>query len=299
MNLLKNKVFFFLLIFSLLILQAQVFGQAKNFRFVVEERLARTPVMKGSKMSVGIRLEEVCDVDNDKVADRVFREYGAIFVVGKEGMLLPPKCVFSNDSEVQAYQSAAKVRTQNISGTTITLQEKAMDDLLAAVAEAGKKNLRISPRGGSIAAKRSYQETVDLWYSRFNPGLTYWTGRGRISRREAEMVRTWGLQKQVGQVLEWEKQGIWFSKDLSKSILYSVAAPGASQHIFMLALDVEQYANRAVREILANHGWFQTVRSDLPHFTYLGVPNDKNKLESLGLKSVSSGGQTFWVPNLD
>ncbi len=96
--------------------------------------------------------------------------------------------------------------------------------------------------------------------------------------------------------MEWESKGLYFSKDLSKSILFSVAAPGASQHIFMLALDVEQFANKNVREILADHGWFQTVLSDLPHFTYLGVK--ESELPALGLKKVTHGGQIFWIPNI-
>jgi hypothetical protein len=111
------------------------------------------------------------------------------------------------------------------------------------------------------------------------------------------MVKTWNIQKQVAQVLDWEKKGYYFSKDFSKSILYSVAAPGASQHIFMLALDVEQFASKPVRDILARHGWFQTVKSDLPHFTYLGV--EESRLPALGLKSVMVSGQKFWIPNID
>jgi hypothetical protein len=76
-----------------------------------------------------------------------------------------------------------------------------------------------------------------------------------------------------------------------------VAAPGASQHIFMVALDVEQFANKAVRDILAAHGWFQTVKSDMPHFTYLGVK--ETELPALGLKREFSGGQKFWIPNVN
>ncbi len=37
-----------------------------------------------------------------------------------------------------------------------------------------------------------------------------------------------------------------------------------------------------VREILAKHGWFQTVVSDQPHFTFLGVP--ENQLVEFGIK---------------
>ncbi len=296
MNLKKINILIFSSVVFLLINQIQVFGQTANFRFVLEERLAKAEIYRNGKKTTGIRLDEVCAVDADPVSERVFREYGAIFVAGN-GVRFPVKCVFADDSEVRSYQASANPKSQNIGGTVIELQEPAMTALLEAIADAKQKNLRITPRGGSIAAKRSYQDTVDLWYSRFNPALNYWTAKGKISRREAEMVKGWNIQKQVAQVLQWESKGWYFSKDLSKSILYSVAAPGASQHIFMLALDVEQFANKSVRDILAKHGWFQTVKSDLPHFTYLGV--DASKLDSLGLKKVANNGQIFWIPNLD
>src|SRR5205085_2247542 len=72
-------------------------------------------------------------------------------------------------------------------------------------------------------------------------------------------------------VLELERAGLFFSKDLSKSILRSVAAPGASQHLAMLAFDASEFQDARVRDLLARCGWFQTVLSDLPHFTYLGL----------------------------
>jgi hypothetical protein len=65
----------------------------------------------------------------------------------------------------------------------------------------------------------------------------------------------------------------------------------------MLALDVEQYSNASVRKILADHGWFQTVKSDMPHFTYLGVK--ESELPSLGLRPVNVDGQKFWIPNVE
>ena len=89
---------------------------------------------------------------------------------------------------------------------------------------------------------------------------------------------------------------MFFSKDLSKTIIYSVAPPGTSQHLSMLALDVGENENPKVREILARHGWYQTVQSDLPHFTFLGV--QESDLEKLGLKKVSDGGRLFWLPNI-
>src|SRR5205085_2267606 len=47
---------------------------------------------------------------------------------------------------------------------------------------------------------------------------------------------------------------------------------------------------------LAHHGWFQTVLSDLPHFTYLGL--DERHLPARGLRRVEAGGQSFWIPNI-
>ena len=258
-----------------------------NFTNVVEDRLTKI---------YGKKLNQICPIETDAVANRVFKEYGAIFVSNNGGKL-PARCVFDDENQVSAFQSGANPKTAVIGGTSITLQEKAMNSLLEAVAEAKQQKLRITPRGGSIAASRSYQDTAGLWNSRFFPALNYWVGKGKISRQEAENAKSLAIHGQVAQVLEWESKGLYFSKDLSKSILFSVAAPGASQHIFMLALDVEQFANKEVRKILANHGWFQTVKSDLPHFTYLGVK--ESELPLLGLKAITVGGQKFWIPNIE
>ena len=79
-----------------------------------------------------------------------------------------------------------------------------------------------------------------------------------------------------------------------------MAAPGASQHLSMLAFDVKQYEDELVERALNRHGWFRTVASDLPHFTYLG--HEEKSLERLGLKQVSlkydNSDYRFWVPDL-
>ena len=64
----------------------------------------------------------------------------------------------------------------------------------------------------------------------------------------------------------------------------------------MLAFDVKEYENAKVRAILAKHGWYQTVVSDLPHFTFLGAA--ESELKELGLKRVKNGGRVFWVPDI-
>ena len=104
------------------------------------------------------------------------------------------------------------------------------------------------------------------------------------------------LSEQVSAVLELEQDGIFFSKDFSKSVLYSIAAPGTSQHIAMLAFDANEFLDGRVRELFGANGWFQTVLSDLPHFTYLGLR--EAELPERGLKRAVVNGQTFWIPDV-
>ena len=58
----------------------------------------------------------------------------------------------------------------------------------------------------------------------------------------------------------------------------------------------DEFADARVREILAEHGWFQTVLSDLPHFTFLGLKEEE--LPTRGLKNVEVDGQKFWIPDV-
>jgi hypothetical protein len=51
-----------------------------------------------------------------------------------------------------------------------------------------------------------------------------------------------------------------------------------------------------VRQIMSEQGWFQTVLSDLPHFTFLGLR--ESELAGRGLKHVEVDGQGFWIPNV-
>lgn len=283
-------------------------AQAVTIETVLSQRLAlkeRLVIVKGKNVTKkGIALSEVCDLA-DPVSSRVFREYGAMWVGNNDAFAgfkqnsdgsFVADCVFDSENEVSLYHSSVGSKTLNLGGTTVTLREDAMDALVAARAEALAAKLNITPRGGSTAARRTFDDTLRLWRSRFLPGLEHWVALGKISRAEADAAKRLEIRKQVAQVLAWEENGWFFSKDFSKSILYSVAAPGASQHIFMVALDVEQFGSPKVRSILAKHGWFQTVKSDLPHFTYLGV--EEKQLPALGLEPVTVGGQKFWIPRI-
>src|SRR4051812_14867275 len=241
-----------------------------------------------------IMVDNICP-PSDPVARRILEEYGAIFVADKK-VTLPPVCIFTNEAQVEQFHNQAGFKAEFISYDEVELQPEAMKHLLKAREEAQKEGLDITPRDGAEAGRRNYEDSVRLWNSRFEPALEYWLGQGRLTAEQVERLKSLPLSEQIAEVLELEKIGIYFSKDLSKSILYSIAAPGTSQHIAMLAFDVNEFENPRVREIMAKHGWFQTVLSDLPHFTFLGLK--EKDLPKHGLRSVEMNGQTFWIPNV-
>jgi hypothetical protein len=241
----------------------------------------------------GTSIEDICPSD-DPVARRVLHDYGAMFV-GADNVLPPSLCVFTSEELVERFQKDAGLVAATIGDAVIELQPAAMSALLEARAIARAEGLQVSPRDGAEAARRSYADTVRLWNSRFLPALNHWTRAGRLSEPQAERLRSLPVHEQVPEVLELEQEGIFFSKDLSKSVLYSIAAPGTSQHIAMLAFDANEFHDQRVREILAQHGWFQTVLSDLPHFTFLGLAEEE--LPGRGLKRVEVDGHAFWIPD--
>ena len=241
-----------------------------------------------------IKVENLCP-PADPVARRILEEYGAIFLADKK-VLPPPVCIFTNEDQVTRFQEQAGFKSEFMSFDHVELQPAALKQLLKAREDAQKEGLDITPRDGAEAARRNYDDSVRLWYSRFEPALEYWLGQGRLTAEQVERLKKLPLAQQIAEVLDLEKDGIYFSKDLSKSILYSIAAPGTSQHIAMLAFDVNEFDNPRVREIMAKHGWFQTVLSDLPHFTFLGLK--EKDLPKRGLRSVEVNGQVFWIPNV-
>lgn len=240
------------------------------------------------------KIETLCP-PSDPVARRILEEYGAIFLAHKK-VTPPPVCIFTNEDQVTKFQDDAGFEAEVIGYDEVVLQPEALKQLNKAREEAQKEGLDITPRDGAEAARRNYEDSVRLWNSRFQPALDYWLSQGRLTEQDVTRLRSLPLSQQVAEVLELEKTGIYFSKDLSKSILYSIAAPGTSQHIAMLAFDVNEFLNPRVREIMAKHGWFQTVLSDLPHFTFLGLK--EKDLPKHGLRSLEINGQVFWIPNV-
>jgi len=239
-------------------------------------------------------LAEICP-PMDHVSRRMLEDYGAMFVA-TPAVRPPPTCVFNSEEAVQDFQLAAGFTAATIDGAQVELQPAAMAALLQAREQAQAEGLNITPRDGAEAARRTYEDSLRLWNTRFLPALVHWQKQGRLSRQQVKKLKALPMSEQVRAVLELEEDGIFFSKDLSKSVLYSIAAPGTSQHVAMLAFDVIEFHNARVREIMSEHGWFQTVLSDLPHFTFLGF--SESELPERGLKRMEVSGQTFWIPNV-
>ncbi len=263
------------------------FGQtaSTDFRKAVEKHLGK----KKEKLS------EVCPIDSSIVAKRVFKDYGAMFVAD-DSVKFPSKCVFANDEEVLNFQNTIKFSTKMMGGVSVTLQVAAMKALDSAIADASKAGLKITPRGGS-ASKRSFADTARIWSSRFEPGLKHWIAKGKISPAAAESASRMNVIDQVEQVMKWEEKQLWFSTRFNYSIFSSVAAPGTSQHLSMVALDVAEFGNKDVKAILNKNGWFQTIIDDLPHFTYIG--RDEEDLSKYGLVKTIRDGVVFWIPNFE
>ncbi len=228
------------------------------------------------------------------VESRLLKEYGAMFVA-LSSVIVPRTVVFKDEAEVVNWQRTVPQTKETIGGFDIELQIPAMKSLKNAMADAVENDLTITPRGAD-AAKRNYSGTMELWASRVNPGLNHWVLEGKLSASESARIGALSPFEQVSEILRLEESGIFFSKDLSKSIVYSVAPPGTSQHISMLALDINEYDNEQICQILARHCWFQTVVSDLPHFTFLGASEDE--LAGLGLKKAIDNKRIYWVPDI-
>lgn len=245
----------------------------------------------------GIQASNFCNT-SDATELRILMEYGAVFLADRS-VSIPSHFMFNSEAEVTAFQSSLRTTRRNVGGTSIELQAAAITALDSAIADASAVRLTIAPRGGATGARRSYANTLSFWNNKIRDGIAHWTSTNnasgaRLTAAEASTLRSLSGIDQIRNVLALETRGFFFSTDKRKTILASVAAPGTSQHLFMLALDVEQFGNSRVRSIMAQHGWFQTVFKDHPHFTFLGLR--ESVLSSLGLESKTDNSQLFWVP---
>ncbi len=232
--------------------------------------------------------------ESDAVGTRLLAYYGAVFVARGDATP-PPVLVFPDEDAVTKWQASLQSDKTTVGRTIIELQRVALAAFIAARTEAQASNLDITPRGAD-PAKRDYQDTVKLWKSRVEPGLAHWAAVGRLDAKEAQRIKNLPPAQQVSEIFHLEDQGLFFAGDFSRTILSSVSPPGASQHVAMLAVDIMEDENAAVRAILAKHGWYQTVLLDTPHFNYLGV--SEQELPALGLQKVNLAGRDYWIPGL-
>lgn len=243
-------------------------------------------------------LRAIASATRSAVEARLFSEYGAVFVTTATP---PPNIVFADSSEVEAFQSTLSIQYARIGDYEISLQSEAMDALARAVAEMQDRKGRIAARAADSGG-RSYEETVGLWLRNVTRGLERYESEGRVSSERAQRIRELAPVDQIALILEMEDQEhIFFGTFFDRSILYSVAAPGASQHLSLLAFDVDEYQNEEVAKALNLHGWFRTVPNDLPHFTFLG--HAEKSLPEMGLirieREYNQQSYGFWVPDLD
>ena len=243
------------------------------------------------------RFDQLLGSAASAIERRLLVEYGSIFVTKA---IPPPVIIFSGANEVERFQSSAPIAKAKIGGHEIELQAPAMQALEAAVADTLRVGLTITPRSAD-SGRRGYEDTVTLWLRNVNRGIEHWIDKREMLADEAAAIQRLSPVEQIGVLLKIEEERrLYFSTYFDKSILRSVAAPGASQHLSMLAFDVAEYDNPRVTALMAHHGWFRTVVSDLPHFTYLG--HQEEQLAALGLKRVKNnhGGRDyfFWTPDL-
>ena len=229
---------------------------------------------------------------------RLFAEYGGIFITKATP---PPKIIFADAAEVESFQQTLDRSRARIGEFDIELQSEAIDALLLAASDIAEKGGSITPRAND-SGSRSYEDTVKLWTRNVTRGLEHWQGEGLITEERAGFIAGLAPIDQVAVILEMEEaERIYFGTFFDKSILYSVAAPGASQHLSLLAFDVAEYQEQSVERALSRRGWFRTVPNDLPHFTFLGC--DQQQLSESGLKLITRDygdrSYSFWIPDLD
>ncbi|HEY9804754.1 MAG TPA: M15 family metallopeptidase [Leptolyngbyaceae cyanobacterium] len=183
----------------------------------------------------------------------LLRAYGAAFIDPDPAVKFPPKVVFNNEQETQAFQSTLTM--DKITGTNNCYLQKSA---AAALNKArSQQNIPLKSGYGASDCTRNYATNLRFW-------------RKYANRNTLDKVR----------------------EGKERAILGIVAPPGASQHLWGLAIDL-RVSNAKQRQALYDNGWFQTVENDVPHWTYLGVNVDN--LQTLGLKNKVIRGITYWL----
>lgn len=233
------------------------------------------------------------------VEKRVMSEYGAIFLNSDMSVVMPNRCIFASEAEVTAFQGRAKISKQTVGGRAIELQQPAMNALLKAIGEAGQ-DARVKPVNAN-PARRSFAAVQSSWNEAVRAGADYWTGKSnkngkKFTAADAKALKSLTGEPQIKRVFELEAEGFSFHPEHNRSIVVYTAIPGASQHLLMLALDIDDAGSQKTRAALGANGWFRTVYRDRPHYTYLGLK--RNELASNGLVMKEFDSKEFWVPKI-
>ena len=262
-------------------------------RFQASDTSLKQPACEGqSRFLQGLPSGFLVPHASNDLEVRLLATYGAV-LLARGGTTPPPLLVFPDEASVARWQSSLRTDRVRIGEVVVELQPPALKALQEARAEAQRKGLEVTARGPD-SSRRTYANTVRLWKSQVEPGLNHWVKKGRLTAQQAATIGGLPPRDQVAEILRLEEKGLYFNRNFSRTILSSVAPPGVSQHLSLLALDVKEHEDPTVRSILARHGWFQTIPFDLPHFVYLG--SSEQQLASLGLRRVSAGRRQLWVP---
>ncbi|MBW4633938.1 MAG: D-alanyl-D-alanine carboxypeptidase family protein [Iphinoe sp. HA4291-MV1] len=186
----------------------------------------------------------------------LLRAYGSVFVNQKPEIKLPQKVVFTNEQETKQFQSTLIL--SKVNGTSnCYLQKLATDALNRARTQV---QIPLKSGYGTSDCTRSFATNLRFWQKYAN-----------------------------NNTLEQVRQG----KEIK--ILGVVAPPGASQHIWGLAVDL-RVSNEVQKQALNQNGWYQTVENDIPHWTYVGLSEEK--LTELGFQNKVVRDITYWVTPL-
>ncbi len=183
----------------------------------------------------------------------LLRAYGAAFVNQQPEIKLPPKVILANEQETKAFQTTLTMG--KVDNTNDCYLQKLAADAFNKAKSAARISLK-SGYGGSDCTRT------------FATNLRFW-------RKYAD-----------NNTLERVRQG------KETAILGIVAPPGASQHLWGLAIDLQVYS-QVQRQALNKNGWFQTVENDVPHWTYVGLTEDN--LPLFGFKNKIVRGTTYWL----
>ncbi|MBD2438398.1 D-alanyl-D-alanine carboxypeptidase family protein [Nostoc sp. FACHB-110] len=186
----------------------------------------------------------------------LLRSYGAAFVNPSNDVKLPPNVLFNSEEETQEFQK--QLTLEKVTQTNDCYLQKAAAEALNKART--QQHIPLKSGYGQSDCTRNFATNLRFWHKYAN-----------------------------NKTLENVKQG------KETAILGLVAPPGASQHLWGLAIDLG-VSNPQQRQVLNQNGWFQTVVKDVPHWTYLGIPAED--LPKFGFKSQVVQGISYWLTPL-